>query len=508
MSGAPTSEPNPASTWRSWRIVALLIAFSFMTWFNRVSMSVAYDERIKDQTGISPEAMGYVYSAFLFAYMVFMTPGGWFIDRFGARASLIIMGFGSALFCGLTGLAGSGALVAGGLVWYALFAIRSVMGVFTAPIYPAAARMVSHWIPVTRRAWANGLVQAAAAVGISSTFPVFGALIDFFDWQAAFAIAGIITALLAIAWTMHVTNFPGQHRHVNDAELSQIAGLAAVSSKRNPASDERMAEIGSREPSVERGETGIKVQPTSIRGPDTAIQAQASGSTTPRLPIGDEDLAIDVQRRQASWMALLQNRSLLLLTLSYAAVGYIEYLFFFWMHYYFKEVLHLEESRTYAAILTLSLAVGMIAGGWLADRMRMDFGGWLGRALVPMLAMVAGAGLLVMGVLAVETWATVAWLSLALAAVGAAEAPTWTLAIELGGRHGGTAAAICNTGGNAGGLIAPILTPLVSGLVSKQFGISEQAGWQWGISLGGLIGVAGAVLWCWIRVEHTEEMSE
>src|ERR1700730_18191393 len=86
-------------TWVRWQIVALLVSFSFMTWFNRVSMSVAYDERIKSQfdspaegtakgtpgqAALTEEAMGYVYSAFLFTYMVCMTPGGWFIDRFGA----------------------------------------------------------------------------------------------------------------------------------------------------------------------------------------------------------------------------------------------------------------------------------------------------------------------------------------------------------------------------------------------------------------------------------------
>ena len=196
----------------------------------------------------------------------------------------------------------------------------------------------------------------------------------------------------------------------------------------------------------------------------------------------------------------------MLLTLCYAAVGYIEYLFFFWMHFYFKDVLHLpsEESRMYAAILNLSLAAGMIAGGWAADRMHAHHRGWLGRALVPMAAMLAGAGLLILGVLAEDIIEVVIWLSLALAAVGAAEAPVWTLSVELGGRHGGTAAAICNTGGNAGGLIAPILTPLVSGWVTRQFGLTEQAGWQWGIGLGALIGVAGAVLWIWIRPDESE----
>ena len=34
-----------------WQILALLMAFSFMSWFNRVSMAVAYDTKIgPDQT--------------------------------------------------------------------------------------------------------------------------------------------------------------------------------------------------------------------------------------------------------------------------------------------------------------------------------------------------------------------------------------------------------------------------------------------------------------------------
>src|SRR5207247_10131534 len=110
----------------------------------------------------------------------------------------------------------------------------------------------------------------------------------------------------------------------------------------------------------------------------------------------------------------------------------------------------------------------------------------------------AGGVRLVLGVLVQETLWIVTWLSLALAAVGAAEAPVWTTAVELGERQGGTAAGICNTGGNAGGLLAPILTPLVSGWISRQWELSEQAGWQWGISLGSGVALLGAVLWYWI----------
>src|SRR5207248_3149101 len=191
-------------------------------WFNRVSMSVAYDEAIKDQHGISEESMGVVYSTFLFAYMVCMTPGGWIIDRYGPRAALVVMGFGSALFGALTGLAGLPALIAAGMVLPALFAIRSVMGVFSAPIYPAASRAVSFWIATERRTLANGFVQGGAALGIAFAFPVFGVLMDLVGWPVAFVCTGSLTALLALVWTLYAADHPSQHAGVNKAELRCI----------------------------------------------------------------------------------------------------------------------------------------------------------------------------------------------------------------------------------------------------------------------------------------------
>ena len=441
-STTPATQPGTAETtrptWVRWHIVALLVSYSFMTWFNRVSMSVAYDEQIKAQTGITPEAMGYVYSAFLFAYMVCMTPGGWLIDRFGPWVALVVMGFGSALFGALTGAAGLPALAAAGTVLPALLLVRWVMGMLTAPVYPASSRVVSWWVPASSRTWANGLVQGAAAVGIACTFPIFGWLMDMLGWQKSFVVTGAFTALLALAWTIYGANRPAEHRSVNERERRWIE------------------------------------------------------AATPRAAKPEN---VDESR----WEVLL-NRRLMLLTLSYAAIGYVEYLFFFWMHYYFEQVLELgtDESRLYAAVLLLAMAGGMVLGGWAADRGSRGDGSLRGRALVCVVGSCAGAVLLVLGLLAQDTVLIVILLSLALAAVGACEAPVWTTAVELGGEHGGTAAGVCNTGGNAGGLIAPILTPLVSGWIAVQWDLSEKTGWQLGISLGSLIAVLGAVLWYWI----------
>ncbi len=66
-------------------LVALMIALSGMSYFDRTIMSIAGPGIMKEY-GISETAMGTVYSAFLLSYMICMTPGGWLTDLFGPRS--------------------------------------------------------------------------------------------------------------------------------------------------------------------------------------------------------------------------------------------------------------------------------------------------------------------------------------------------------------------------------------------------------------------------------------
>jgi ACS family glucarate transporter-like MFS transporter len=134
------------------------------------------------------------------------------------------------------------------------------------------------------------------------------------------------------------------------------------------------------------------------------------------------------------------------------------------------------------------MGIGMAGGGWLSDRLVQAYGYRWGRIAVPVGGMLAGAVFLVLGVFATDPAWIVALFALALGAIGATEGPFWMTALELGGRRGGTSAGICNTGGNAGGLLAPILTPLVA----------QHFGWPWGIVLGSAVCLAGVSLWLWI----------
>jgi MFS family permease len=185
-----------------------------------------------------------------------------------------------------------------------------------------------------------------------------------------------------------------------------------------------------------------------------------------------------------------KKRSVILLTLSYAAVGYFQYMFFYWMQYYFDTVLGLgkDRGRLYATIPSVAMAVGMAAGGWLTDAAQARWGPRRGRTVVTVSGMVASAALLGAGILFRDPTWIVTCFSLALASLGASEGAFWTTATDLGGERAGVAAAIVNTGGNAGGALAPLLTPV----------ISAQFGWQGGMAVAALYCFLGAILWRWI----------
>src|SRR5262249_52026307 len=155
QNAAMTAQPTSAR----WHIIGLLVAYSFMSWFNRVSMSVAGNAKIIDGYGIEETQMGWIYTGLLLSYAICMTPGGWCIDRWGPWLALVVMGLGSAVFVALTGVVGL-ALTTAMAVWAGLMVVRVMMGIFTAPIYPASGRIIASWLPFSQRAFANGSMAA------------------------------------------------------------------------------------------------------------------------------------------------------------------------------------------------------------------------------------------------------------------------------------------------------------------------------------------------------------
>lgn len=430
-----------------WRVVLLLMAFAFLCHFNRVGMSVAGTERLMDEFDIDEERMGAVYSTYLLVYTFLMIPGGWLIERVGPRWALGLMGIGSAVLVTSTGLPGWG-LIPAAFALPAFLLVRGVLGAVTVPMHPGAARSISLWIHPTGRAWGNGMVTGAALLGIAATYSLFGFLMDKLTWPGAFLVAGIATIALTVVWLATTTDRP----------LVPGFDHPFVPMDRGQAT----------------GETEIENGPAEISNSQNAI--------------GFTGIA-----------ELLRNRSLSLIAISYGAYSYFQYLFFYWVEHYFLKILAVgkEQSRFFSMIVMLAMAVGMIAGGFLSDKLQALWGARRGRATVAICGMTVSTVFAVVGVhLEQRNWVVVCF-ALAMGTLGMCEGPFWTTAVELGGPRGGMAGAILNTGGNIGGTLAPFATPLF---------VHYFKSWQVGIEVACVICAIGAGLWFWITPPGDERM--
>jgi MFS transporter, ACS family, D-galactonate transporter len=195
-------------------------------------------------------------------------------------------------------------------------------------------------------------------------------------------------------------------------------------------------------------------------------------------------------RARVDW-SILRRRDLWLISLSYTAFGYFQYLFFYWMDYYFKDVLHVDKvaARNDSFWITIAQGAGMALGGLCTDGICRRIGAAWGRRVVVMTGMGVGAVAALVAVSVASEWHVVLALCVSMGALGMCEGVFWTTATDIGGRNRGLAAAFMNAFGNAGGLVSPTLTPILA---------QTSLGWGGAITVACAIVAAGGLVWCWI----------
>jgi ACS family glucarate transporter-like MFS transporter len=174
----------------AWSLVALLSATATSSYLARVNVSVAGLLIMRDLS-LSQEEMGRVFSAFLLGYALCQVPGGMLADRFGTRR---VLACAALAWAGATlGMAAASALAA------LLFA-RLLLGVTEAPMFPAAARAVSAWMPSHLRGRANGFVVAAIGLGSAIAPPLVGFVMLRSGWRTALLVSAVPALLTSLAW--------------------------------------------------------------------------------------------------------------------------------------------------------------------------------------------------------------------------------------------------------------------------------------------------------------------
>lgn len=205
----------------SFILVLLMILYSIVSYFDRSIISIAGLDMMRE-FHLSETQMGGVYSAFLFGYALAMVPGGYIADWLGPSRTLTAVGFGAALFTALTsfgGRPGLGALM--GIV-PALISIRLLLGISTAPLYPACARMIANQFPNRRRGLISGLVAGSTGIGSALSPSLFVWLLSLFAWRKSFWLAGAATMILAGAWWFWARDWPSGNRPRSPSAKDQI----------------------------------------------------------------------------------------------------------------------------------------------------------------------------------------------------------------------------------------------------------------------------------------------
>ena len=190
---------SPSSVSFPGRALILLGALAGLGHFNRVAISVVGNEYLIPEAGWSEVQMGWIYSAFYLSYTLCMLPCGHWIDRVGPKRALLYFALFSGWSVILMGIAGM-AMAASTALLGTLITLRAAAGAVGTPLHPAAASTLVRIPEPSKRIRANGWVSASALIGVASSYPLFGGLMDRIGWSGALVASGVALMVTGLIW--------------------------------------------------------------------------------------------------------------------------------------------------------------------------------------------------------------------------------------------------------------------------------------------------------------------
>ena len=179
--------------------LAMLVVAGVINYIDRATLAVA-NPLIREELGLSIADMGYLLSAFLWAYAFSQLPTGAMVDKVGPR---ILLALGLSLW--------SCAQLLGGLVrgFGDFFGARLLLGIGEAPQFPTGARVVRDWFNQRDRGLATGIFNCASSLGTAIAVPLLTFLMLSFGWRTMFVVMGAAGLVMAAVWYLVYRN-PGE----------------------------------------------------------------------------------------------------------------------------------------------------------------------------------------------------------------------------------------------------------------------------------------------------------
>ena len=386
-----------------WRVLALLVAASFVSYVLRYNVSTAGPAMIEDLS-LTEIQFGWILAAFTAGYTVFQFPGGVLGDRFGPRRALAAIAVAWFVLTILTSFVPAGNDSSVFLIVASLIVVRFLVGAAHAPIYPLTNCVIERWFPIGCWALPQGLTSVGLTVGTAVTAPVLAWMLLQYGWRLSFIMLAPLGLAVTALWWWYVRDDPGEHRSVNQAEVELI--------------------LANRPPLEEAADAA------------------------------------------PAWLRVLKNRDVLLLTLSYACMNFTFYEMFNWVFYYLVSIREVasQEAGFLTSFLWIAGAAGALSGGLVCDALTRRFDIGRGCRWTGMTCMLASGLLLLLAALSASVYLTVACLCACFLCNQMTEGAYWAASMGVGGRHAAAAGGVMNTGANAMGFVNSLLVPFIAGM--------------------------------------------
>jgi sugar phosphate permease len=390
--------PGNAATVRPTKtrwLVLLLISLMYMiTYMDRTGISIAAPAMSK-QFGLSQTQLGFVFSAFLWAYAIGQIPAGWCADRFGPRLVFLII---VPCWSVMTALTAS----ARGLV--SLLGIRFVFGLAEAGAFPSATRAMQLWFPKEERGIVQGVTHSFSRLAVAIVPFIAVSIMVAFGWRWIFYVFGFAGLLWSFAFYLLYRNLPEQHPSVNRLELAHIRG-------QNPD-----------------GSTKLSLDPRR--------QPSAPWKT--------------ILRSANMWYIAAGY-----CCFYYGTYFFVTWFPTYLLEY---RHLSLKSVGIMASLPLLAGMVGDIVGGTLTDRIYKKTGKLkFARRIIAAPAMLASGVCLIPAATAHSAWTAILCLTASLFFLELVISPAWAVPMDGGGEYSGTVSGVMNMGGSLAASLSPII---------------------------------------------------
>jgi len=196
-----------------WVVMGILFILYTVSNADRANIGFALPYIRREMAMTNTEA-GALISLFFAGYATMQIPSGFLVKKFGVRVMFTIGMLFTSLFTGMIGMASS---------ILTLKMLRLSVGVAEAPVAIACTTTINNWFPAKEQGTASGIFLAGSKLGPLIVPPLCAWIISLWGWREIFIFFMVPGLLLSLAWFFLVNNKPGASRFVSTSEADYIA---------------------------------------------------------------------------------------------------------------------------------------------------------------------------------------------------------------------------------------------------------------------------------------------